>query len=193
LGSLLPCAQQILPRRCRRGDDAMVREIIIDTGIVSTLTIHTLASVRQYIRNSRPHPDLFTLKTERVPSMIRSLRDIADLAREKGPMRVAVLAPEDEEFMLAVKRSWQKGFIEPVLIGNRERIEQEPLAKLFRIPWSRRVRLVPTRPFLQQKPSDLVNSLILSVFRHCLDAPLLLMSFSNDVFRNPGQVASLIS
>jgi phosphotransacetylase len=39
-------------------------------------------------------------------------------------MRVAVLAPEDEEFMLAVKKSWQKGFIEPVLIGNRERIEQ---------------------------------------------------------------------
>lgn len=56
--------------------------------------------------------------------MIRSLQDVADQAREKGPMRVAVLAPEDEEFMLAVKRSWQKGFIEPVLIGNRERIEQ---------------------------------------------------------------------
>jgi len=56
--------------------------------------------------------------------MIRSLRDIIDLAGEKGPMRVAVLAPEDEEFMLAVKRSWQKGFIEPVLIGDRERIEQ---------------------------------------------------------------------
>jgi phosphate butyryltransferase len=56
--------------------------------------------------------------------MIRSLRDIANQAREKGPMRVAVLAPEDEEFMLAVKMSWQKGFIEPVLIGNRERIEQ---------------------------------------------------------------------
>jgi phosphotransacetylase len=56
--------------------------------------------------------------------MIRSLREIADLAREKGPMRVAVLAPEDEEFMLAVKSSWQKGYIEPVLIGNRDRIQQ---------------------------------------------------------------------
>ncbi len=56
--------------------------------------------------------------------MIRSLRDIAELAREKGPMRVAVLAPEDEEFMLAVKKSWQNGFIEPVLIGNRERIKK---------------------------------------------------------------------
>jgi phosphate butyryltransferase len=56
--------------------------------------------------------------------MIRSLREIAELAREKGPMRVAVLAPEDEEFMLAVKRGWEKGYIEPVLIGNRVRIKQ---------------------------------------------------------------------
>jgi phosphotransacetylase len=39
-------------------------------------------------------------------------------------MRVAVLAPEDEEFMLAVKKSWQNGFIEPVLIGNRSKIQQ---------------------------------------------------------------------
>ena len=39
-------------------------------------------------------------------------------------MRVAVLAPEDEEFMLAVKRGWQEGYIEPVLIGNRARIKQ---------------------------------------------------------------------
>lgn len=31
--------------------------------------------------------------------MIRSLGDVMDLAREKGPMSVAVLAPEDEEFM----------------------------------------------------------------------------------------------
>ena len=56
--------------------------------------------------------------------MIRSLRDFADLASEKGPMRVAVLAPEDEEFMLAVKKSWQRGYIEPVLIGNKDRIER---------------------------------------------------------------------
>ena len=89
-------------------------------------------------------------------------------------------------------RKWENHFSFLDIMKNDE-ITREPLAKLFRIPWSRRVRLVPTRPFLQQKPSTLVNSLILSVFRHCLDAPLLLMSFSNDVFRNPGQVASLIS
>lgn len=56
--------------------------------------------------------------------MIRSFRDFADLASGKGPMRLAVLAPEDEEFMLAVKKSRQKGYIEPVLIGDKERIER---------------------------------------------------------------------
>ncbi len=56
--------------------------------------------------------------------MIRSLRDVADLARGKGPMGLAVLAPEDEEFMLAVKVSRQNGYIEPVLIGNRERMKK---------------------------------------------------------------------
>ncbi len=38
--------------------------------------------------------------------------------------RLAVLAPEDEDFMLAVKTSWQMGYIEPVLIGNTEKMEQ---------------------------------------------------------------------
>lgn len=56
--------------------------------------------------------------------MIRSLDDFARIAREKGPKKLAVLAPEDEDFMLAVKTSWQKGYIEPVLIGNTEKMER---------------------------------------------------------------------
>ncbi len=56
--------------------------------------------------------------------MIRSLRDVAKLAQEKGPKKLAVLAPEDEEFMLAVKRSWDMGCIEPVLIGDTEKMER---------------------------------------------------------------------
>jgi len=56
--------------------------------------------------------------------MIRSLDDFSRIAREKGPKKLAVLAPEDEDFMLAVKTSWQKGYIEPVLIGNTEKMEQ---------------------------------------------------------------------
>lgn len=56
--------------------------------------------------------------------MIRSLDDFARIAREKGPKKLAVLAPEDEDFMLAVKMSWQKGYIEPVLIGNTEKMNR---------------------------------------------------------------------
>jgi len=55
--------------------------------------------------------------------MIRSLNDFSRLAREKGPKKMAVLAPEDEEFMLAVKKSSELGYIEPVLIGNDKKIE----------------------------------------------------------------------
>ncbi len=54
--------------------------------------------------------------------MIGSLADFARLAREKGPKKMAVLAPEDEEFMTAVKASWEKGYIEPVLIGDGGKI-----------------------------------------------------------------------
>lgn len=56
--------------------------------------------------------------------MIRTLSDFSRIAREKGPKKLAVLAPEDEDFMLAVKKSWQKGYTEPVLIGNMEKMER---------------------------------------------------------------------
>jgi len=56
--------------------------------------------------------------------MIRSLADFTRLAREKGPKRLAVLAPEDEEFMRAVKEGWERGYIEPVLIGNAKKMEE---------------------------------------------------------------------
>jgi phosphate butyryltransferase len=56
--------------------------------------------------------------------MIRSLDDFARIAKEKGPKKLAVLAPEDEDFMLAVKTSWQNGYIEPVLIGNTEKMKR---------------------------------------------------------------------
>ncbi len=54
--------------------------------------------------------------------MITSLDDFARLAKQKGPKKIAVLAPEDEEFMLAVKKAWELGYIEPVLIGNEKKI-----------------------------------------------------------------------
>ena len=63
--------------------------------------------------------------------MIRSLSDFARLAKEKGPKRMAVLAPEDEEFMLAVKKSRDLGYIEPVLIGSDGKIAEVAAAVAF--------------------------------------------------------------
>jgi hypothetical protein len=56
--------------------------------------------------------------------MIRSFRDMDRMASEKGPKRLVVLAPEDEEFMLAVRESAAKGYSRPVLIGDREKMER---------------------------------------------------------------------
>lgn len=53
---------------------------------------------------------------EKGPDMIASLNDFSRLAREKGPKEMAVLAPEDEEFMRAVRISREHGYIEPILI-----------------------------------------------------------------------------
>ena len=55
--------------------------------------------------------------------LIRSFADIDRIASEKGPKTLAVLAPEDEEFMRAIKRSSHEKIIRPVLIGNKERME----------------------------------------------------------------------
>jgi phosphotransacetylase len=56
--------------------------------------------------------------------MIRSFRDMDRMASEKGPKKLVVLAPEDEEFMLAVKKSADEGCTEPILIGDREKMER---------------------------------------------------------------------
>ena len=65
--------------------------------------------------------------------MIRSLGDVSRIAEEKGPKKLAVLAPEDEEFMRAVKKSCELGYIEPILIGNTKKIEQAAEKVAFNI------------------------------------------------------------
>ncbi|MCX7817444.1 MAG: phosphate acyltransferase [Syntrophales bacterium] len=54
--------------------------------------------------------------------MIRALKDFETEAGEKGPKKLAVLAPEDEEFMKAVKKSHELGYVEPILVGNERKI-----------------------------------------------------------------------
>jgi phosphate butyryltransferase len=65
--------------------------------------------------------------------MIRSLTDFTRQAKEKGPKKMAVLAPEDEEFMLAVKKSSELGYIEPILIGNVKKIDEAAEKAAFKI------------------------------------------------------------
>ena len=55
--------------------------------------------------------------------MIKTLKEFSILAQKKGPKKLAVLAPEDEEFMRAVKISQEMGYIEPVLIGDIKKME----------------------------------------------------------------------
>ncbi|MEA3333631.1 MAG: phosphate butyryltransferase, partial [Pseudomonadota bacterium] len=56
--------------------------------------------------------------------MISSLSEIEALAKAADPVTTAIIAPEDHEFMLAVKDARTRGFIEPVLIGRRAVIEK---------------------------------------------------------------------
>ena len=52
--------------------------------------------------------------------MIRSFSDMDRIASEQGPRTLVVMAPEDEEFMAAVKESAEKGYARPILIGDRD-------------------------------------------------------------------------
>ncbi len=65
--------------------------------------------------------------------MLRTLEDVSRLAQEKGPKKLAVLAPEDGEFMLAVKKAWEAKYIEPVLIGDPEKIKRVAAEAAFDI------------------------------------------------------------
>ena len=56
--------------------------------------------------------------------MISSLSEIQELAEAAEPVKTAVIAPEDHEFMLAVKDAHKRCFIEPVLIGRRAVIKK---------------------------------------------------------------------
>ncbi len=56
--------------------------------------------------------------------MIGSLAEIEALAKAAEPVTTAIIAPEDHEFMLAVKDARNRRLIEPVLIGRRAVIEK---------------------------------------------------------------------
>lgn len=54
--------------------------------------------------------------------MIRTFAEVDRRAATVGRKRLAVLAPEDEEFLHAIQACRQKGWVEPVLIGDGDSI-----------------------------------------------------------------------
>ncbi|MGV8057944.1 MAG: phosphate acyltransferase [Smithellaceae bacterium] len=90
-------------------------------------------------------------------SVIRSLDDFSRIALKKGPKKLAVLAPEDEDFMTAVKLSWEMGCIEPVLIGNAGKMEQ--MAKRIKFDITRFRKIPESDP---QAISDLGIGMLFS-------------------------------
>ncbi len=55
--------------------------------------------------------------------MYCNFQEIVTKAKEIGPLKVAVLFPDDPDVMRAAKDGIKEGLIEPVLVGDRTRIE----------------------------------------------------------------------
>lgn len=56
--------------------------------------------------------------------MLKSMDDIMALARKRGQVGLAVAAAEDHEVLQAVKLAADGGLVQPLLVGNAERIRQ---------------------------------------------------------------------
>jgi phosphate butyryltransferase len=55
--------------------------------------------------------------------ILKSLEKLVDLARKKGLKKLVVAVAEDEDVIMAVKNACEAGFIEPLLIGDKDRIK----------------------------------------------------------------------
>lgn len=54
--------------------------------------------------------------------IIRDFDEAEEFARKVGPKKVSVLKADNREFLLALKEAHQRGYIEPVIIGDEEKI-----------------------------------------------------------------------
>lgn len=55
--------------------------------------------------------------------LIHSIKDIIELARKRGPKKLAVACPDDKNVLSAVSRAKNAGIICPILVGDRSNIE----------------------------------------------------------------------
>lgn len=56
--------------------------------------------------------------------MLKSFEEVEEKARHAGKKRVSVLQAEGREFLLALKEAYNRGYVEPVLIGNEHEIKK---------------------------------------------------------------------
>jgi phosphate butyryltransferase len=56
--------------------------------------------------------------------MISSFAEIVENARKQQQKKLVIAAAEDEAVLLAVKNAVNQGFIEPILVGNKSKIEE---------------------------------------------------------------------
>lgn len=55
--------------------------------------------------------------------MAKSFDDLIQLAKSKGKKKVAVACAHDHEVILAVQQAVSEGIVEPILVGDKEKIE----------------------------------------------------------------------
>lgn len=56
--------------------------------------------------------------------MAKSFEDLLELAKVRGPKTLAVAAAEDKDVLMAVKSALEQGIIKPILVGDKEKIEE---------------------------------------------------------------------
>ena len=54
--------------------------------------------------------------------MAKSFKDLLDLSKKRGPKTISVAVAQDKDVLLAVKAAREKGIINPILVGDEEKI-----------------------------------------------------------------------
>lgn len=55
--------------------------------------------------------------------MAKDFKGLVELARKKGARKIAVAVAEDKEVLLSIKRALDEKIVEPILVGNKDKIQ----------------------------------------------------------------------
>lgn len=56
--------------------------------------------------------------------MAKNFESLFKLAQEKGPKKIAVAVAQDEDVLGAIKLAYEKGIVDPILVGDKDQIEK---------------------------------------------------------------------